>query len=471
MTDNPASLRPGDVLAGKYRVERVIGVGGMGIVVAARHEQLDQLVAIKLVRQEALSTGDAAERFMREARAAAKLKSEHVAKVLDVGTLDTGAPFMVMELLDGTDLASVLESYGPIPFEMAACLVAQACEAVAEAHACGIIHRDLKPHNLFLTWSAGGTPKIKVLDFGVSKAVGRMSSGGGSLTGTRAMLGSPLYMAPEQMRSSRDVDARADVWALGVVLFELLTRRWPFEAETMPELCLKVVSDPPISLAALRPETPAALIAIVERCLEKTPARRYANARELAEALEQFVPTQSRMAGENARIALPRPPPRSSARGPTPGTLPLAAWGGSLQGTSMLLVRGFRRTASWAIGALAIAGGVLLAFVLSGTRKVLPPPVAAPLHESALEPVLADLPSTVVSLPPAPTLPPAADLAASVTVTAASAIPSAAPRGAQAVRTTAQDRATHQTPVVRTLPAARPSAQSPVTDDDIPALR
>src|SRR5580700_1115777 len=257
-------VREGDLLAGKYRVERVLGIGGMGIVVAARHEQLDQRVALKFVREEALGNEEAVERFLREARSAVKLKSEHAAKVLDVGTLESGAPYMVMEFLEGSDLGAVLAERGPLSIEEACDYVVQACEAVAEAHAIGIVHRDIKPQNLFLALSVGGSPRIKVLDFGVAKSL--VSSGGsGGLTQTRSMLGSPLYMSPEQMRSSRDVDARSDVWALGVVLFELLTQRWPYEAETMPELCLKVVTEPPQPLGQLRPDVPQAMIDIVER--------------------------------------------------------------------------------------------------------------------------------------------------------------------------------------------------------------
>src|SRR5580698_7104571 len=244
-----APVREGDLLAGKYRVERVLGAGGMGIVVAARHIELEQLVAIKFVRDEAIGSEDAVQRFLREARAAVKLKSEHVARVLDVGKLESGAPYMVMEYLEGSDLGKVLTDFGPSSLEAAADWVLQACEAVAEAHAAGIVHRDLKPENLFLARTVGGVMKIKVLDFGVSKAMAGSNGDLLGLTRTRAMLGSPLYMAPEQMRSSRDVDARCDVWALGVVLFQMLTRRWPFEADTMPALCLKVVSEPPMSLA------------------------------------------------------------------------------------------------------------------------------------------------------------------------------------------------------------------------------
>jgi serine/threonine-protein kinase len=478
-----APVRPGDLLAGKYRVERVLGVGGMGIVVAARHEQLDQLVAIKFVRNEALSTSDAAERFLREARAAARLKSDHVAKVLDVGKLETGAPYMVMELLEGSDLAEVLSTRGPMDLQMASWLVLQACEAVAEAHACGIVHRDLKPQNLFLTRTVGGSPKLKVLDFGVSKAVGLTSGGMGALTRTRAMLGSPLYMAPEQMRSSRDVDARADVWALGVVLFELLTGRWPFEAETMPELCLKVVSEPPVSLATLRPDAPAEFVAVVDRCLQKEASGRYANAAELATALEQFAPPPSRVLAEHARMALQFAPTSSTPssgrgkdvvtlpnpnEGARPGSLP-SAWGGSLERTPTPRTGGGRRTALWSVGAglCAIAGVLVLSRV--GRHDGSPPPVtspaaAVPVHEVS-EPVSSPPPPATVAIPMAPT---ATAVEASVAPRAplaneASSPPPAPPPPPQP--------AIHPVPIYRPSPV-RPSAARPaMPDDDIPALR
>ncbi|MDP9002040.1 MAG: serine/threonine protein kinase, partial [Myxococcota bacterium] len=305
MTESgPIAVREGDLVAGKYRIEGVIGIGGMGVVVAARHEQLDQRVAIKLVHGTALRNDEAVQRFLREARAAARLKSEHAARVLDVGTLESGVPYMVMEFLDGSDLGKVLEQRGPLPTEIAAEWVAQACEALAEAHAAGIVHRDLKPQNLFLARTVGGTPRVKVLDFGVSKSIETMTSGPGALTRTRAMLGSPLYMAPEQMRSSRDVDARVDVWALGVVLFELLTQRWPFEADTLPELCLKVVTDPPRLLSELRTNVPEAMVRVIDRCLEKDKEKRFANAAELASALEPLMPPGSRVVVERARLAM-----------------------------------------------------------------------------------------------------------------------------------------------------------------------
>jgi serine/threonine-protein kinase len=301
-------VREGDLLAGKYRIERVLGVGGMGVVVAARHEQLGQLVAIKFVREDALANEDAIERFLREARSAVRLKSDHVARVIDVGKLDSGAPYMVMEYLEGDDLGKVLEDEGPLSPSAAVELVLQACEAVAEAHGAGIVHRDLKPQNLFLTHTVAGRPKLKVLDFGVSKSTGSTTAGQGVLTRTRSMLGSPLYMSPEQMRSAKDVDARADVWALGVVMFELLTRRWPFEAQNIPELCLKVVTEPPQSLAALRGDLHPDLVAVVERCLSKNPGERYADASQLALALEPFAAEAPR---RPFSVALSRPRPSS----------------------------------------------------------------------------------------------------------------------------------------------------------------
>jgi len=290
----------GEVVAGKYRVERLIGEGGMGVVVAAQHLQLDTVVALKLLPDSATADPVLVERFVREARAAAKLRSAHVAKVLDVGTLESGAPFMVMEYLEGANLADVLAAGGRLDAPTACDYVLQACEAVAEAHSLGIVHRDLKPENLYLTTRVGGAGFVKVLDFGVSKT----TAIAGSLTTTRAVVGSPMYMAPEQMRSSRVADPRSDVWALGIVLYELLTERCPFDAESLPELCLKISRDPHRPLAELRPGLPPELLAIVERCLQKDPARRFANAAELASALEPLAPAQASADASSARRAI-----------------------------------------------------------------------------------------------------------------------------------------------------------------------
>ncbi|WP_437591158.1 protein kinase domain-containing protein [Sorangium sp. So ce1000] len=280
-------MNAGDVLAGKYRVERVLGQGGMGLVVAARHTHLHQLVAIKVLLSSA--TPEAIERFLREGRASARIKSERAARVYDVDTLPSGAPYMVMEYLDGRDLSAVIATEGPLPIAQAVGYVLEACEAIAEAHAHGIIHRDIKPANLFLTRAADGSQTIKVLDFGISKALTDEAGGPElALTKSSALLGSPLYMSPEQMRSSHRVDARSDIWSMGVVLYQLLTARIPFPADTFGELILKVNSDPPDPIAQVRTDLPRPLEGAVHRCLEKDPARRFANIAELARAIAPF---------------------------------------------------------------------------------------------------------------------------------------------------------------------------------------
>jgi serine/threonine-protein kinase len=278
----------GAVVAGKYRVERVLGQGGMGVVVAARHIDLDQPVALKFILPHALAGKGNVERFMREARAAVRLKSEHVARVYDVGRDGEDRPFMVLELLEGMDLSKVMKSKGPLPVADAVEYVLQACEALVEAHAAGIVHRDLKPQNLFVTRRLNGTPLVKVLDFGIAKAFGPGAVGQMALTDSAAIIGSPLYMAPEQMRSARTAEVRSDIWALGVILYELLGGRLPFDGETVTEVCIRVVNEQPAPLLELRPALDPAVVGIVMRCLEKEPDQRYHNVSALAAALEPF---------------------------------------------------------------------------------------------------------------------------------------------------------------------------------------
>src|SRR6478735_1771747 len=243
----------GQLFAGKYRVERVLGRGGMGVVIAARHLLLDELVAIKFLLPEALQSAEAVARFEREARAAVKIKSEHVARVTDVARLENGTPYMVMELLRGRDLAAQLREGGPLPLAEVTDYLLQAGEAIAEAHGLGIVHRDLKPANLFLTKRADGSPCIKVLDFGISKLTNASSTRDQGMTKTATVMGSPFYMSPEHLMSSRDVDMRTDIWALGVICFELLTGKLPFQADTLPQLCMTITLAPPVLLRSLRP--------------------------------------------------------------------------------------------------------------------------------------------------------------------------------------------------------------------------
>jgi eukaryotic-like serine/threonine-protein kinase len=289
-----AGVQVGEVLAGKYRVERVLGVGGMGVVVAAYHMDLETRVALKLLLPEMLRAPGAVARFLREAKAAVKIESEHVARVLDVGSLPSGAPYTVMEFLEGGDLAAWLQQRGPLPIEQAIDFVLQACVGAAEAHGLGIVHRDLKPANLFCVRRSDGQLLIKVLDFGISKVAD--VSGGPGLSGTRtgSVMGSPLYMSPEQMRSSKDVNVQTDIWAFGVVLFELLTGRTPFVGETLTEVAVQVVTDPAPPVRSLRPDVPAGLEAVIRRCLEKDWRLRYPNVAELAVALLEFGPHRAK---------------------------------------------------------------------------------------------------------------------------------------------------------------------------------
>jgi serine/threonine-protein kinase len=279
-----APAQPGEILAGKFRIDRVLGAGGMGTVVAATHLQLGHSVALKFMLDHALEKPDLIGRFLREARAAAQLRSQHVARILDVGALDGGAPYIVMELLEGTDLETLLARAGRLPPASAVDLVLQACDAIGEAHALGIVHRDVKPANLFVTSAPSGAPLVKVLDFGIAKA---SSTSSATVTQTAVIFGSPAYMSPEQMRSTRDVDARTDIWSLGIILYEAIAGGAPFRGETFTEVCLKVAMDPTPPLPRV-PGLAPGLERVIARCLEKDPAARFTSIDELCAALAPF---------------------------------------------------------------------------------------------------------------------------------------------------------------------------------------
>jgi eukaryotic-like serine/threonine-protein kinase len=342
---NSSPVALGEIIADKYQVEGVLGEGGMGLVVSAWHLGLRQRVAIKLLLTNGSPLEDAAiERFQREARAAARIRSEHVCRVLDVSTLANGTPYLVMEYLEGCDLSDELARRGRLPVAEAVSYVLEACEPLAEAHLAGIIHRDLKPANLFLAQRPNGSRVLKLLDFGVSKSLGESSVGQFSLTKTSSLVGSPIYMSPEQLNSAKDVDARTDIWAIGAVLYELITGRTPFHGESIPQLVNAVLNTTPASFTSLGISAPAGLETVLRKALEKPRNKRYASVGELAIALGPFAPngsiSVSRIlrvrASNDTRDPLPetvddgsekRKTPRSGHRPTVPSTLPPRADG------------------------------------------------------------------------------------------------------------------------------------------------
>jgi eukaryotic-like serine/threonine-protein kinase len=387
--DSP--VRQGETLAGKYRVTRIIAEGGMGIVVAARHLKLDQQVAIKFMLPDLLRSTEAVGRFLREARAAVRLHSEHVARILDIAELPSGLPYIVMELLEGSDLGAVIHASAPLSVDDAVDYVLQTCEAIAEAHGLGIVHRDLKPENLFVTRRRDGAAWIKVLDFGISKVIpGLETRQSGARVTTRESMGSPTYMSPEQMRCTRDVDGRADIWSIGVILYEMLTGRQPFVGRSIAEVCIQVTQDPMPPLG--RRDVPEGLVAVVEKCLAKQPDDRYRAVSDLVRALAPFAPRQSSttitdvLRGTSGRFD----EPTDSAWPPMVRTRDRSTLGGSA----------LRRPAIFGLVGVAVAVTLVGLGLLASRGSTLAP--AATPNTNPLE-----KPGGIVPRPPAPAPPPA----------------------------------------------------------------
>jgi len=453
-----APVQEGEILDGKYRVERVLGVGGMGVVVAATHLALNQRVAIKFLLPAAVGNPQVIERFAREARAAVRIQSEHVARVIDVGTLPTGSPYMVMEFLEGNDLAETIEKGGAMPVPQAVSYVLQACEALAEAHALGIVHRDLKPANLFLARRAGRDSIVKVLDFGISK----MSEAGPSgLTQTSAVMGSPYYMAPEQMMSSKDVDARTDIWALGIILYELLTGSAPFAGDTMAEIVFAVTQRDPAPLQARRPDVPQELADVVSRCLTRDPSQRFPNVAKFAAALAPFGPPRSDVSVERISRVLGTSVPPTGPDESRPHRMQAtgSSWANSHAG-----VRGPSKAplvVAMAVGALVLLIGVGALWRVMHQRAGAPPPASS-------------LASALPSAPPpgGPAVPQPTVAAALAPLPEPSAAPGARPPGTGNASPTAAPRAQAAPARGRPLaaaPAAAPAAPPPPAAAPTPA--
>jgi len=398
-TPPPGVPGPGDVIGGKYVVERVVGMGGMGVVLAARHLELDEMVAIKMLLPHMPTSGEPAMRFVREAKAAIRIRNEHVVRVLDVARTPSGSPYIVMEYLEGSDLGQVVDQKGPLPLEDAVEYVLQACEAIAAAHAMGIVHRDLKPANLFLARASDGAPCVKVLDFGISKLAEGPSSGSPGLTSTATVMGTPCFMSPEQLRSTRDVDARADIWSMGAILHALLTGAPPYDGESNADVSAKIIRDEPTPLRALRPDAPEALEAAILRCLQKDPDKRFPDVASLAEALAAVIARESTKAaaarviriasGAAATAATVRATSDPDVRFVTPPAVPgqeptrtSSAWGETRREERR------KRRVAWGIVAAGLIAGATV-FAALRLRVATPPPAAS-----------APPPATFVPVPP-----------------------------------------------------------------------
>lgn len=466
-----ARVKPGDVLGGKYKVERVLGAGGMGIVVAAKHVDLGQRVALKFMLKEAMTDPAHAERFLREAKSAVQLKSVHTARVLDVGRLKNGEPFMVMEYLDGRDLDAELHARGPLPPHVAVDYILQASEALAEAHGLGMIHRDVKLKNMFLTTSVDGRPLVKVLDFGLAKTLG--SHGDVSLTATNSVFGSPQYMSPEQMRSAKDVDFRSDIWSIGVCLYELLTGRVPFDAQGVAEICAMVLKDPVPRPSLFAPSLPLDLESVVLKCLEKDTSRRYQSVAELAFALQRYAADegsarrilhvmQSAQKADHPTIVNNAPPLDA-------GPKTMNAWdsGVPTRRTSQLLTRPQMIGAFAAVALMGIVGAGAITIAVKKRA------VSATVEQSASQVAPSDSPApptptdpasvpTTASAAPVDESPPPADPAAAAAAasTEASATPAAPVNGKPGAGIRPKATTPHASPPATAKATAGPTATS-----------
>ena len=286
------TLAQGELVGDRYRVGPVIGAGGMGIIYKAQHIELGTSVALKVIRPDIARNSSVWRRFSREARALGALHNRHVVRVHDAGTLESGLRYLVMELLDGTDLRRLLQSEGALPIPRAVDYVSQVCSALGDAHRLNIIHRDVKPENIFLAQHRSGEPTIKLLDFGVALFL----DDAGQLTVPGRNVGSPHYLSPEQMQNPSGVDQRSDIWAIALLMFELLAGRSPFYGLNAAQTCLKISRGPMPAVAEVLPHVPAALTQVIQRCLALDPARRPQSADELIASLEPFSSRHAQLA-------------------------------------------------------------------------------------------------------------------------------------------------------------------------------
>jgi serine/threonine-protein kinase len=445
---------PGDIVDGKYEIVGVVGRGGMGVVFEAVHKRLRQRVALKMLHPHVTGEPGVMERFEREARAAGQLLSPNIARVLDVETSNTGLPFIVMEFLEGRDLQDELETKKQLPIDEAVGYVLQACSAMREAHALGIIHRDLKPANIFLCPTPDG-PVIKILDFGISKITTEVD---GRLTAAMTTLGSPIYMSPEQLRGASEVDARTDLWSLGVVLYELLAGQPPYSG-TLTAVTAAIIADAPPRLATFRDDVPPELEAVVGKALQKFAVNRFPNAESMAEALLPFASDASARRLHARLSTAPAPPSSRRAPKASPGSAesmtvaaPVAPSLGSTSETRHSFTTGaFERSVrtSRSRVVLLVAGALAVGALATIVLLVWPATPAAP-RASGASAATTSARETAVATPAAPVEPP---IAAEATPASPVASSSTSASASAASSRSATPRSTPQ-PQPRSRPAA-----------------
>jgi len=482
-------LVPGTILLGKYRVDDLIGTGGMGRVVRASHLYLQQSVAIKVLLPEMAGSASTVARFLREAQSTARLKSEHIARVIDVGTMPDGTPFMVMEYLEGNDLNQILRHHGPQLPAIVCDLMLQACEGIAEAHAQGIIHRDIKPSNFFITQQPDGSMLLKILDFGISKT----PVGYDDLTGTQTVMGTPSYMAPEQMKSGRHADARSDIWSIAIVMYQMLCGRPPFVGESYADLVLKVGTEPP---EPIHVAMPAGLGDVILRCLEKDPQRRPQNVGELARSLAPYATdplSAAQMAARATRILTARISAHSHAGQVGQQVMPLSAGGGLATpvpiSPAQLTPRSWPPNTSQSHGRGQVTykvaerkgwliAGVASVLILAGTGGLIVSKIASKNSAPHRDEPHVEAPPPMTVVPPGPPAPPAAT-ATPPTPPPSQPTPADVPKGdvAKAEATKSTVVATPKTATVKTATATvatpktttkatqKPVAKKPKHDD------
>ena len=444
------NTRVGRTAGGKYKLVRLLGKGGMGEVYEAQHSVIGRRFAIKFLHPHLAANGEVVARFQREAQAAGSLENENIAAVVDAGTADDGAPFLVMEYLDGEDLAHLLVRGGPLPVPRAAYIIIQACRGLAAAHGRGIVHRDLKPENLFICKRNDASDLVKVLDFGIAKL--HAGSAGTGLTQTGTTMGTPFYMSLEQARGAKEVDQRTDIYALGVILYEILSGAKPHPGESYNEILYHVLTQEPAPLDSIRPELPAGLSAVVQKAMAREAGDRYASSADLTAALIPYAgravtPLRSQVGmavaiGEtvNSPVSL-RAIPVPTAPSPPENPAPVPA-----RGRSRVVV-----WFSWAAGAVAlVAVGLWLGLHYQPRRQAaLPTPTPAPVTEPVPAPAPAPAPT------PAPT--PAATPPPSPTIESPPERPPGRPPGQRLSK--------------RATPTGAPTAAAKAPSVDIPAAK